>query len=96
MKRWKGSIDLEKYYGERKYKEKRIELPKKEFKKEEIDQMTIDIFKYIKEKNYSLFHDLMDDICEANLDWFNLLASNKSFRQSVITYLKSKNASKYS
>ena len=37
----------------------------------------------------------MDDICESNPDWFNLLTFDKESRKFILTYLKSKNSSSY-
>lgn len=50
---------------------------------------------YIREKGIRLYHDLMNDICETNEVWFNLLTFDKQSIQFVLTYLKSKNISKY-
>lgn len=95
MQRWKGAIDFEKYYGERKYKEKQLTIEKKYFSSEDKNKILRDITDYIREKEIRLYHDLMDDICECNEDWFNLLTFDKQSRQFVLTYLKSKSISKY-
>lgn len=95
MQRWKGAINFEKYYGERKYKEKQLTIEKKYFSSEEKNRVLRDITSYIIEKEISLYHDLMDDICESNEEWFNLLTFDKQSRQFILTYLKSKNISKY-
>lgn len=57
--------------------------------------MLTNIISYIIEKEISLYHNLMDDICESNENWFNLLTFDKQSRQFVLTYLKAKNISKY-
>ncbi len=49
----------------------------------------------MRKKEICLYHDLMDNICESNEDWFNLLTFDKQSRQFVLTYLKSKNSSKH-
>ena len=95
MQRWKGAIDFEKYYGERKYKEKQLTIEKKYFSSEDKNKILRDITDYIREKENRLYHDLMDDICECDEDWFNLLTFDKQSRQFVLTYLKSKSISKY-
>lgn len=93
------NIDCErifaKYYGERKYKEKQLTIEKKYFSSEDKNKILRDITDYIGEKEIRLYHDLMDDICESNEVWFNLLTFDKQSRQFVLTYLKSKNKSKY-
>ncbi len=95
MGKWKGSIDFEKYYGEREYKKKQTGLVKINFSSSEKNKMVIDIFQHIKDKDYHIYHDLMDEICETNPDWFNLLTFDKETRQFILTYLKSKNISPY-
>ena len=95
MQRWNGAINFEKYYGERKYKEKQLTIEKKYFSPEEKSGVLRAITSYVIEKEISLYHDLMDDICESNEDWFNLLTFDKQSRQFILTYLKSKNISKY-
>ncbi len=57
--------------------------------------MLRNITEYIRKKEIYLYHDLMDNICESNEDWFNLLTYDKQSKQLVLTYLKSKNKSKY-
>ena len=95
MKRCQESIDLEKYYGERKYKKKQVGLEKICYSKLQKDKISMEIFQYIRNKDYHIYHDLMDDICESNPDWFNLLTFDKESRKFILTYLKSKNSSSY-
>lgn len=85
---------FEKYYGERMYKERQLTIDKKYFSSEDKSKMLRNITDYIRKK-ISLYHDLMDNICESNEDWFNLLTFDKQSRQFVLTYLKSKNRYKY-
>lgn len=65
---------MKKYYGERKYKTIISQSQKKDYTKEQKLDMLRDIQKYININNYNMYHDLMDDICESNPDWFNLIA----------------------
>lgn len=90
MQRWKGTINFEKYYGERKYKEKQLNIKKNYFTPEEKNKILREIMSYIKEKDFALYRDLMDDICENNEEWFNLLTYDKKSRQFILTYIKSK------
>lgn len=92
------NIDCErifsKYYGERIYKEKQLTIKKQYFSSEDKNKILRSITDYIREKGISLYHDLMDDICESNEAWFNLLTFDKKSRQFVLTYLKLKNRAK--
>jgi len=87
--------DFEKYYGDRKYKEKQIELEKIDFTNFEKKRMLREINKYAMEKEFDLYHDLMDDIMDSHPDWFNMLTFNKKENKFILDYIKSKNRIKH-
>ena len=89
MSRWEGSIDFEKYYGFRKYKDLQSNLEKIEFTKEEKQKMLKDIILYIKKMDFKVYHDFMDDICESHKDWFNMITFYKNERKCILEYIKS-------
>ena len=89
MSRWEGPIDFEKYYGKRKYKDLQINLKKIEYNKEERQKMLKEILLYIQEKDFKLYHDFMDDICEKYPDWFNMITFNKNEKKCILEYIKS-------
>lgn len=79
-----------KYYGERKYKERAQTLIKKDFSDREKAEMLKDCQRIIIENNFKLFHDFMDYICDNNDDYFNMLVFDKKRGQFIITYIKSR------
>lgn len=89
MSRWEGTIDFEKYYGKRKYKYLQSNLEKIEYTKEEKQKMLMEIIDYINDKDYKLYRDLMDDICDSHQDWFNMIPFNKNEKKCVFEYIKS-------
>ena len=95
MSRWEGPIDFDKYYGEKEYKKKQRQLEKKQFSETEKGKMSIEILKYIDDKNYLLYHDFMEDISENNTDWFNYITFDREIKKCILTYIKSKAISKY-
>ena len=95
MKRWQGSIDFEKYYGDKRYKKLQKEIVKKDYSSFEKNKMIMKIVKIIKEKNFDLYHNLMDYIAENELDCFNMLSFNIKERKFILHYIKSKIISKY-
>lgn len=88
MSRWEGAIDFEKYYGEKKYKRIQQNLEKKTFSKIEKRKLLIEIMSYIKEKEYKLYHDFMDDISINKKDWFNFLTYDKKANKIILEYIK--------
>lgn len=95
MGRWEGPIDFEKYYGHKKYMDIQEHLEKIDYTKKEKDKMSYDIVKYIIDNNYTLYHDLMNDICDSHPDWFNMLTFDRKNRQFILIYMKSKARSKH-
>lgn len=89
MSRWEGPIDFEKYYGERKYKEIQSGIKKIEYSKNEKQKMLKAIISYIQEKDFKLYHDFMDDICESHQDWFNMITFNRNEKKCILEYIKS-------
>lgn len=47
------------------------------------------------EKEFDLYHDLMDDIMDSHPDWFNMLTFNKKENKFILDYIKSKNRIKH-
>lgn len=90
-----NTTDFEKYYGDRKYKEKQIKLEKIDFANFEKKRMLREINKYAMEKEFDLYHDLMDDIMDSHPDWFNMLTFNKKENKFILDYIKSKNRIKH-
>ena len=90
-----NATDFEKYYGDRKYKEKQFELEKIDFTNFEKKRMLREINKYAMEKEFDLYHDLMDDIMDSHPDWFNMLTFNKKENKFILDYIKSKNRIKH-
>ena len=86
-----NTTDFEKYYGDRKYKEKQIKLEKIDFANFEKKRMLREINKYAMEKEFDLYHDLMD----SHPDWFNMLTFNKKENKFILDYIKSKNRIKH-
>lgn len=95
MKRWSGTINFEKYYGEKKYKKLQENLEKKEYTELEKKQLIKKIMGIIIEKEFNLYHDFMDYISENELDCFNMITFNPKERNFVLEYIKSKSISKY-
>ena len=95
MVKWEGPIDFEKYYGDRKYKEKQIQLEKMDYSKKEKLQMSMDMITLIQEKHFNLYHDFMDYISENEPDWFNMLTFDRKENKFILEYIKSKAISKY-
>ena len=95
MGRWNGKIDFEKYYGIKKYKELQIQLQKKKFTEIDKAQMFSDMTTYIKDKNFKLYHDFMDDISVSHPDWFNMLTFDRKVNKAILEYIKSKVMSEY-
>lgn len=95
MSKFRGNAEeIKRYYGDRKYKQMINQLQKQDYTQEQKIGMLKDIQKYINAKNYDMYHDLMDDICESNPDWFNLLVFNKNERGCILEYIRSKVRSK--
>lgn len=92
---WEGSIDFERYYGERKYKKLQEQLEKKNITKEQKLQMSMDMIKLIREKNFNLYHDFMDYISENEPDWFNMLIFDKKENKFILEYIKGNVMRKY-
>ena len=82
--------DFERYYGDREYKEKQIELEKIDFTSFEKKKMLRELIKYIRNNNFDLYHDMMDDIMYSHPDWFNMLTFNRKENSIVFQYMKSK------
>lgn len=57
--------------------------------------MLREINKYAMEKEFDLYHDLMDDIMDSHPDWFNMLTFNKKENKFILDYIKSKNRIKH-
>lgn len=89
MSRWEGPIDFEKYYGERKYKEIQSQIKKIEYSKNGKQKMLKEIISYIQEKDFKLYHDFMDDICESHQDWFNMITFSRNEKRCILEYIKS-------
>lgn len=85
---------FEKYFGDRKYKSMMEKIQKKEYSKEQKQEMLKDILNFIKENDYSLYHDFMDDICEKYPDWFNFIIFDGSSKKCLLEYMKSRNRSR--
>ena len=81
---------IEKYFGERKYREKQKQLTRIEFSKEEELQMLKEIIKYYNDNKIDLYHDLMDEICETQENWFNYLTFSHKGKGLVLDYIKTK------
>lgn len=82
--------DFERYYGDREYKEKQIELEKIDFTSFEKKKMLRELIKYISNNNFDLYHDMMDDIMYSHPDWFNMLTFSRKENSIVFQYMKSK------
>ncbi len=82
--------DFERYYGDREYKEKQIELEKIDFTSFEKKKMLRELIKYISNDNFDLYHDMMDDIMYSHPDWFNMLTFSRKENSIVFQYMKSK------
>lgn len=95
MSKWEGTMDFEKYYGDREYKDKQLTIEKIEFSSKQKQKMLREITKYIIDKKFTLYHDLMDDISKSHIDWFNMLTFNRKENNFIVQYIKSKNMSKY-
>ena len=95
MKKWKTVIDLEKYYGEKTYKEKQKQLEKKEYTKEEKIKMSMEMTNIIREKQFTLYHDFMEYLSVNCPDMFNMLTFDKKENKFILEYIKSKAASRY-
>lgn len=95
MGRWEGPIDFEKYYGDRKYKELQEQLEKINYTKKEKLQMSMDMIKLIRDKDFKLYHDFMDYISENNPDWFNMLTFDRKENEFILEYIKLKVMAKY-
>ena len=79
---------LEKYWGDRKYKQLQYFITKQDFSKQEKTRMSAEIIKYVREKGYTVYHDFMDDISESHPDWFNMLTFDKNYNKVVLMYIK--------
>lgn len=88
------SLDFEKYYGKKKYKDAERELRynnmQKEFSENEKIQILRDILEYIDAGDYDLYHDLMDNLLVEKNDWFNMLCFDGKAKKFVLTYIKSR------
>ena len=82
--------DFERYYGDREYKEKQIELEKIDFTNFEKKKMLRELIKYISNNNFELYHDMMDDIMYSHPNWFNMLTFSRKENSIVFQYMKSK------
>lgn len=95
MSKFRGKEEeFKRYYGDRKYKNMINQIQRKDYTKEEKINMLRIIQEYININNYVMYHDLMDDICESNPDWFNLIVFNKNERGCILEYIRSKVRSK--
>ena len=82
---------IERYFGDRKYREKQKQLTRIYFDKEEELDMLKEIIEYINDNKIVLYHDLMDEICETQEEWFNFLTFSRKGKGLLLDYLKSKN-----
>lgn len=71
------------------YKDMQSSLIKKDFSDKERTEMLKDIIRYIKEKKYRTYYDLMEDICINRSDWFNLLSFDSKGKYAIREYIKS-------
>ena len=53
------------------------------------------IINFIESKDYTIYHDFMDDIAKNQLDWFNMLTFDKKKKHVVLEYIKSRVERKY-
>lgn len=83
-------MDFNKYFGEKKYKIRQMELKKKYFTDSQKTEMLLKMSLLIKEKDFKLYHNFMDYISENNEDWFNLLTFDRKSNKFILTYIKSR------
>lgn len=83
-------MDFDVYYGERKYRTWMAELEKIEYTENQKYVMLRDILDYADKKDFRIYHDLLNDISESHMDWYNMLAFTRKKKRIVLDYIKDK------